>query len=469
MFFRMKPEYALRGWEGLAWALVKRPENYTQRLSSELFQALLFCDGETEVTPSLLTDTLAGALKRCETNGWIEVCEAAQPLDEDQYYKYYHNRYVGMIFWSVTGKCNFRCRHCFMDAPEGALGELSTEEALNLIDQMADCGVLRVDLTGGELFVRRDLWELVDRIRAHHMVIGKIYTNGWLLNEEVLDQFDSRGMKPQISVSFDGVGWHDWMRGIQGAEERTLNTLRLCQVRGMETDVEMCIHRGNQERLTETIRVLCEIGVKKLKASNVAMTELWRRNSEGNALSHEEYLEAMLRYIPDYFKEDCPLDLTLCNVISLHTNGSYEIIPEFYDGTEKCLNCYMCSSARMACYITPEGRLLPCMPMTSSSVQNEFPKVQEIGLKQGLSSSDYINFVNRKVGDLFTVNQECGACPYRLKCGGGCRATALIEGEHSLLGCDRIMCLLWKGGYVERIRKTVEAASAKYAGRFVTV
>ena len=123
----------------------------------------------------------------------------------------------------------------------------------------------------------------------------------------------------------------------------------------------------------------------------------------------------------------------------------------------------------MACYITPEGRLLPCMPMTSSSVQNEFPKVQEIGLKQGLSSSDYINFVNRKVGDLFTVNQECGACPYRLKCGGGCRATALIEGEHSLLGCDRIMCLLWKGGYVERIRKTVEAASAKYAGRFVTV
>ena len=59
------------------------------------------------------------------------------------------------------------------------------------------------------------------------MVIGKIYTNGWLLNEEVLDQFASRGMKPQISVSFDGVGWHDWMRGIQGAEERTLNALRL--------------------------------------------------------------------------------------------------------------------------------------------------------------------------------------------------------------------------------------------------
>ena len=129
MFFRMKPEYVLRGWEGLAWVLVKRPENYTQRLSSELFQALLLCDGETEVAPSLLTDTLAGALKRCEANGWIEVCETAQPLGEDQYYRYYHNRYVGMIFWSVTGKCNFRCRHCFMEAPEGALRVLSTEEA----------------------------------------------------------------------------------------------------------------------------------------------------------------------------------------------------------------------------------------------------------------------------------------------------------------------------------------------------
>ena len=96
----------------------------------------------------------------------MESCEEPQPIEKRQYYKYYHNRYVRSIFWSITGKCNYRCRHCFMDAPEGALGELSTQQAFDLIDQMAECGVLQVDITGGEPFVRKDFWQLVDRIRS---------------------------------------------------------------------------------------------------------------------------------------------------------------------------------------------------------------------------------------------------------------------------------------------------------------
>ena len=64
--------------------------------------------------------------------------------------------------------------------------------------------------------------------------------------------------------------------------------------------------------------------------------------------------------------------------------------------------------------------------------------------------------------NLFESNKECRECPYRLKCGGGCRATALLEGNHDLMGCDRIMCMLWKEGYVERIRQVTEEAIARY-------
>src|SRR5699024_489848 len=113
-----------------------------------------------------------------------------------------------------------------------------------------------------------------------------------------------------------------------------------------------------------------------------------------------------------------------------------KIVAEAHDGTEKCLNCYMCGAARMSCYITPEGRLLPCMPMTSSPDQENFPKIQDIGLKQGLSNSYYMQFVNGRIKDLFAANAECAACAYRYKCGGGCRATALLDGSHSLMGCD---------------------------------
>src|SRR5699024_10246901 len=119
-------------------------------------------------------------------------------MDDDQYYRYYSNRYVKMVFWSVTGRCNYRCRHCYIDGPDGKLGEMSTEQAMDLIDQMAGCGVLRVDLTGGELFVRKDLWQLIDRILSYKMTIGQIYTNGWLVNEELIEQFELRGIKPNV-------------------------------------------------------------------------------------------------------------------------------------------------------------------------------------------------------------------------------------------------------------------------------
>lgn len=461
MFYRLKPGYVLRGWKGLAWTVVKQPENRVWQLSQESFQVALLCDGETDLSEIAENPTVREILARYESEGLVEPCTEARPLESSQYYQYFDNRHIRSVIFSITGKCNYRCRHCYMDAPDALFGELSTEQALDFIDQMAACGILRVDLTGGEPFLRKDFWLLVDRILSHKMVVGTIYTNGWLLNETILDAFDRRGQKPEFSLSFDGLGWHDWMRGVDGAEKAALRALRLCQERGFPTDVEMCVHRGNQDTLPETIEALYAVGVRKAKAAVVSPTELWCKNCGGNLLSQEEYIEAMIRYIPRYYEAGCPMELMLSDVIQLHPDRSYEILAERYDGTENCLNCYLCDSARWTCYITPDGRLLPCMPIISSSVQNLFPKIQDIGLKQGLSDSYYMRFIDHRVRDLLDVNTECVACPHRFQCGGGCRAAALLEGDHQLMGCDRSMCLLWKGGYVERIRQVAEEAAAK--------
>lgn len=249
MFYRLKSSYALRGWEELSWVLIRRPENSIQILSQGQFQVLLLCDGQTELPGNLLDEPMTAILKQSMDDHLVESLEEPCPLDPDQYYHYYRNRYTSRVFWSVTGRCNFRCRHCYMDAPDTMLGELSTVEALSLIDQMAECGVLRVDITGGEPLVRGDLWQLIDRILSYKMTIGQFYTNGWLLDEKVLDEFEKRGLKPEIAVSFDGVGWHDWMRRVAGAEEASLRALKLCRERGFPVSVGICIHRGNKDTL----------------------------------------------------------------------------------------------------------------------------------------------------------------------------------------------------------------------------
>ena len=463
MFYRLKPEYVLRGWEEMAWVLVKRPENQVRQLPKDMFQVLLLCDGETELSDVLLEAPMKKILTQCETEKIIEPLDYAYPLEEDQYYQYYHNRFIQRVFWSITGRCNFRCRHCYMDAPDAVLGELSTEEALNMIDQMAECGVLRVDITGGEPLVRPDFWQLIDRILSYKMVIRQIYTNGWLLNEEVLNEFERRGLRPEIEISFDGVGWHDWMRGVPGAEKSVLRTLELCHDRGFDISVGMCIHRGNQSSLPQTVKILGEAGVKDIKTAAVDDTSLWRRYHEGNAMTQGEYIEAMLPYISWYYESGRPIEcLELGGVARLLRDAPAEVCVRHYDGTEKCVDCYLCGAVRWSCYITPEGRLLPCMPMTACPEQNWFPKVQEIGLREGLSGSFYMKFTDSRIKDLMKVNAECAACSYRYECGGGCRAVALMEGEHDLMGCDRSMCMLWKNGYVDRIRRTVQEINEKY-------
>src|SRR5699024_8745620 len=210
-----------------------------KKLSSEEFQLLLLCDGETDLGNIDFTNEMKRALEKFETDHLIEKCEYKKPLNFDQYYRYYDNRYVQTVFWSITGKCNYRCRHCYMDAPDAALGEVSTAEALDFIDQMAECGVLQVDITGGEPFVRKDFWQLVDRMIYHKMTIGMVYTNGWLLTDKVLDEFERRNLYPEFSISFDGIGWHDWMRGVPGAEEAAIRALQLCKKRGFSTNVEI--------------------------------------------------------------------------------------------------------------------------------------------------------------------------------------------------------------------------------------
>lgn len=461
VFYKLQPGYMLRGWEKAAWALVHWPENKVQHLPPEVFQVLLLCDGETNLSVEELQQTTIDILKKCTDRGWIEACENPQRMAAEQYYRYFKNRYVRSVMWSITGRCNYRCRHCYMDAPDGALGELSTEQALNLIDQMAECGILRVNITGGEPFVRRDFWQLIDRILSHKMTVDSVYTNGWLLNESVLHGFEDRGMKPEISISFDGVGWHDWMRGISGAEEAAMRALRLCQKHNFDTTVEMCVHRGNMDVISKTIEAMRSLAVRKIKIGSVSMTDLWRQHSEGNALTDDEYIEAMMRYIPEYYRAGCPMNVILGGVIGLNTDGSYRLTA---GDSEVKQDSYLCGSARWGCYITPEGRLLPCLPMTSSpqEIQNLFPLVRDIGLQKGLSDSFYMQFVNRRVKDLLAVNKECAECKYNLMCGGGCRASALLSGEHDLMGCDRSMCNLLKNGYEERIRKVAEEARTAY-------
>ena len=106
MYYRLKSGYTLRGWDGMPWLLVKSPQNEAKRLKQEQFQVLTLCDGETKLPNDLLNDDLKKVLRQCEREGWIEASKNRMPLEQEQYYQYYHHRVVGRVFWSITGRCH---------------------------------------------------------------------------------------------------------------------------------------------------------------------------------------------------------------------------------------------------------------------------------------------------------------------------------------------------------------------------
>ena len=465
MYYRLKPQYVLRGWDKAAWAIVKRPENNIHFLSSEEFKALILCDGVTELAAELISLEMVDNFT-LDGEKVIDICEEPTPLDEDQYYKYYDNRYVESVFWSITGKCNYRCRHCFMDAPEALFGEMNTEEALKLIDEMNECGVLRIDFTGGEPLVRKDFWLLVDRLSSYKIAIENIYTNGWLLNDKFLDKLDERNLKPIFHLSFDGVGWHDWMRGIDGAEQAAYRAIKLCKERGFRVGTQMCVHKGNKDTLVETMKVLGEMGVESIKFGDISPTELWCKNSEGNTLSWKEFLDVMLDVIPKFYEAGRPVTANFSGLVTVPSSKSREtfyLMETRAFGSDNDDECYICADARFSCYVGPDGRMLPCLPMTAASdeIQNKFPMVQEIGLRNALRESFYAEFVNRRVGDILKVNKKCAACNFKYKCSGGCRANAVLD-SCDLMGCDKKLCTIYHGGYIERVRKIITEMNEKY-------
>ncbi len=456
MYYRLNDAYALRGWLHLTNALLKRPENIVKPLDGSDFNLLLLCDGCTPMD-GLLTDATRARLDKFVADGIVSPSETASSIDNDQQYRFYRNRFVPAAHWAITGRCNYRCRHCYMDAPNGQYGEPSHEDAFGIIDQLSQCGIQQIELTGGEPFLRRDFWALVDEIRRRKMVIRQVYTNAWLLNDDILDEFERRGMRPEFSVSFDGIGWHDWMRGVTGAEDAAWRAFALCKRRGFRVNVEMCLHTGNTPVVRESLKRLGEAGVHAVKIGPIRPTPLWESRSEGRTLSNEDYIEAAIEYIPHYCEDGKPLDVLWSGAVFLNRNGTYQVAPERLCGDAGCEKNLLCNSPRSIFHITPEGRLLPCIALTALADQSMFPRIQDVGLQALLTSGSYIDFATARVGDLLKVNRECAACAHRYVCGGGCRASALLSGS-GITGCDPEQCAFFRADYSQRIHQIAQSA-----------
>ena len=316
MYYQLKKPWAFRGWKLTPYAVqaqygkdkYKRPFFFEKKV----FLELLNCNGEENVDLAAFSPEGQKVVKEFLAHDMMEQSE--QPMgamDSWQRYHVFASRYLETAHWSITGKCNFRCRHCLVSAPNARHPQLPLEDCMHIIREIAECGIRRVDITGGEPLVRADFEEIVQALSGYGIDIGTLFTNASLLTEDTLQMMLRYHQHPIIQLSFDGLGHHDWLRGIQGAEVQADKALRLLQKYDFQVSVAMCVHRENKDSIRATARYLADLGVGVLRLNAPHELGIWKQYAKEYALSNDEVWETYRQYIGDYFADGMPLDIEM--------------------------------------------------------------------------------------------------------------------------------------------------------------
>lgn len=456
MKYILREDISLCGWDKLPYALKEGRNGNVQLLNKADFELLLRFNGKENIDIAALDER-----KRRFAEWLLEkgiIAEAACGETCEPPYRFYPNRYKQEAHWSVTGKCNYRCKHCMVSSPSGAMGELTHEQCVDIIRQLSACGVQYVSLTGGEPLVRPDFIDLVDEILNCGMFVSTIYSNGRLISQKLLDALKNRGMNPAFQISFDGIGWHDWMRGVPGAEQTAFDCFRLLTENGFQFSCAMCIFRENIASIRQTVTALADADCTALKLQLSAPEGEWLAQKE-HYLTYDEVFQAYLAYIPQFYEDGCPLNLQMEGFFLYDKNtGSYMVPAERVCSERELRFVPPCRVVHNEMYISPKGYILPCMSFAGNALEETMPNITATPLSKILSDSEYTRLLDKRLGYLLEHDSECRECEYRLKCCGGCRAMAMFDNPDDYFARDNVTCRIFRDGWIEKI----DAVAGKY-------
>jgi 12,18-didecarboxysiroheme deacetylase len=161
-----------------------------------------------------------------------------------------------VVVWNVTRACNLRCVHCYAKANnQKADKELTHEEGLALLGDLAQFGAPVVLFSGGEPLMRPDLTELARHAVAKGMR-AVISTNGTLITRDKARELKSVGLS-YVGVSLDGMEEvNDRFRGKKGAFADAMAGIRNCQEAGLKVGLRFTINRMNAAELPKIFDLL---------------------------------------------------------------------------------------------------------------------------------------------------------------------------------------------------------------------
>lgn len=317
--------------------------------------------------------------------------------------------------WELTMACNMRCKHCGSSCKEKQDDELTTKEALDLCDQLADLGLSYITLSGGELTLRDD-WHLIAKRLTDNGVATSMITNGWLLNDEMIQMAKDANIQT-IGISIDGLKeTHDNIRRT-GSYEKDLGLMKKIRDAGMNACAVTTVHEGNIGEL--------EGMYDEFEKAGVNVWQLQIALPMGNFAHHKDlYLKkGRVSELIDfcYAKKDGSIAMCPADCIGYFTAKERVLREEVY---KISTNWQGCTAGKNTIGILCNGDIIGCTSIRGKEYVEG--NIRNTPLREIWESPTAFRW-NRdlKKSDL---KGFCHDCIYATKCLGGCTNTRYTYG-----------------------------------------
>ena len=156
-----------------------------------------------------------------------------------------------VVVWNCTKTCNLKCIHCYANSDSKKYeGELTTKEAITLIDDFDEFKVPVILFSGGEPILRDDLFELIEHAGKHN-IRSTISTNGTLIDKEIARRIKQVGVG-YVGISLDGIGErHDEFRRTKGSFNKALSGIENCKKVDQKVGVRFTINDHNYDQIED--------------------------------------------------------------------------------------------------------------------------------------------------------------------------------------------------------------------------
>jgi radical SAM protein with 4Fe4S-binding SPASM domain len=345
-----------------------------------------------------------------------------------------------LVVWDFTHKCNLRCKHCYSNSGAVEEEELTTQQAKNVVDQLADAHVTALAFSGGEPLTRKDFFE-VARYASDRGLYVSLASNGTLLTKENVQKLKEAKVN-YIDISIDGATakTHDDFRGVPGAFDKAIEGLKNC----VEADICACIAttvgKNNMAELPGIIDLAEKFQVERFTYFNFIPAGRGKDHADQDLSPQER--EEVMRYLLNRMSAGCKttilatapqlarvaaqcqgasgtgeVTMALAHMQTVKVTKKAVPLGEFIGG---------CGAGRLYCAISPQGDVRPCVFLPKNVGNLKTRTFKDIWFNAPLFNA----FRNRA-----NLKGSCSKCDYKYIC-GGCRARSAAYHDGDTLNGD---------------------------------